>query len=52
MNHINAALRRLTCQTLAVAMVLLGLVVVATPPAHAIADAVVSGTVVDSVTQQ
>jgi protocatechuate 3,4-dioxygenase beta subunit len=33
-------------------MILLGLTVVAPPLAHAVADAVVSGTVVDSVTQQ
>jgi hypothetical protein len=33
-------------------MVFVGLTVVAPPPAHAVADAVVSGTVVDSLMQQ
>jgi hypothetical protein len=50
--QVRSRWRRFTCQTLALAMVLLGLTVIPTPQAHAAADAVVSGTVIDSVTKQ
>jgi hypothetical protein len=49
--HATYGWRALACQVIALSMVTLGLVVAA-PPAHAVADAVVSGTVVDSLTKQ
>ncbi len=51
-SQVSSPWRRLVCQTLALSMMVFGLTVLATPQAHAAADAVVSGIVVDSVTNQ
>ncbi|HET7723678.1 MAG TPA: carboxypeptidase regulatory-like domain-containing protein, partial [Propionibacteriaceae bacterium] len=52
MRHASYGWRAAACHVIALSIVALGLVVVAAPPAHAVADAVVSGTVVDSLTKQ